>query len=1318
MSRSAGLGFQVSVLRHTPALLLAIGLAFGSVGPAYASLSESAVDGGSSSGCQPTLFGLADPLATGGTESNPYLLDGFINGVYSNENAVNQLLEVGDCISSDNSIYPYYRLASNIDLAPITSWFPLNRGNSKTDFSASNSFNGVFDGGGFLISNMKIDDHYRTTNAGLFGALRSGSVVKNLRLEGTITAIPNSTGTSAFGLLAGTSWGATIDNVDLFGIIEPLEIPGSLGGMIGYWKGAGSVSDSTISVTVASKARWTGGVVGRIQQNSAVLVELADIVVSERTRQIASQNVTRGSVTGTYNAYSVFTGGLIGMTDMQSGAEAASVDVNRTTVLVNVTANNGVVGGLIGEAKQVNLTQASVGSGVKSVAISLTGTSGNGMVGGLVARATDLSFSESSFHGDAVFEVNSGFALAVGGLVGIGSSVDLTQSYSTGSVRTSSAKAGGLAGILNNGSIVREGVSAAQVLHSTNTTLSYTGGLVGQLDASQIHDSLSLGQVTTALSGSDAMRHATFVGYAKDATISNSLSLGTLTGQRTEGGLIGELSTNSTAASSYWNKKVSTRSSSLAGTELSNAGLRDESSYVGWDFVNTWEMGTCAPRLRSAAQFELAVCPTDGFKQRTVIPGSGVTLSSTTIYIEVSECPANLNTFTGNDRFTVLVDSVQVSATLDTSGCLPGSFLLTDGQFVGLTIAQMIFRDQEISFSYSDLSAALDGNTDVLKIASGADFDSLGAPILLNPASIADSRNRRALVDKTGSSVSADGLTVSIPFLDNGHGIAFGASPESDPNVPIAGFRVIVDGEQKPYSSISLVAPNTVSISLNNPIPQEAVVSAEYFDRDPSTLTKDAESVVRLSLSPNFFNAKPEPLFQITNNSTRQRPTASVTLTASASGISAVASCSSGCNGALPDSAVFELRQNGNVVATNSTGIFSGLSEATPYVMFVTVIFGGMSSNPVSQQVTTDTFPKLVSRQPASGSQAVSLLEPITFTFSEPMARGTGNLTIHSGPTCSIVEQTISASDTSRVTISGSTVTISMAGANALPYSTEVCIEMAAGFVTDLAGNNFAGLTAPSSSEFTTEADTTPSSNPNPAPPPAPAPANPSPAPTPEPTPTDEPEPTPTAVATPQPSPGPRVTVTPTPTPAPTQTAAETPAVTPTPTPTPSAEPEVTAEAVPTPTQDVPEPEPTETVTARPQQPKTVTITEITSGQIELTPGQDAVVLPAALLEEVVFTLAPADAPLDQGVLQIDTQVRRLEILVVELGTVTFSAAELGNSIEFTLVIPGFEPNSLTVQVSKGDLAFAGWLSLAATLVVASLVLWFILGARRRRRTS
>jgi hypothetical protein len=126
-------------------------------------------------------------------------------------------------------------------------------------------------------------------------------------------------------------------------------------------------------------------------------------------------------------------------------------------------------------------------------------------------------------------------------------------------------------------------------------------------------------------------------------------------------------------------------------------------------------------------------------------------------------------------------------------------------------------------------------------------------------------------------------------------------------------------------------------------------------------------------------------------------------------------------------------------------------------------------------------------------------------------------------------------------------------------------------------------------------------------------------------------------------------------------------------------------------------------------------MSEINSGEIALGSGQQ-LVLTAALLEEVIFTLAPADAAISGGTLVIDTQVRRIEILVIDLGAVSLTAAELGDRIEFTLLIPGFEPSSLSVSVSKADLPWISWAFILGGSLVAALTLWFILVAMRRRK--
>jgi hypothetical protein len=642
----------------------------------------------------------------------------------------------------------------------------------------------------------------------------------------------------------------------------------------------------------------------------------------------------------------------------------------------------------------------------------------------------------------------------------------------------------------------------------------------------------------------------------------------------------------------------------------------------------------------------------------------------------------------------------------------------TSGSKLTLPLDRTIYRNDALSVSYVDPNPGTNDNLNgLIEMAVGP-----------QTSSKFDALDFSQTIDTSLAPIQPEALTATVSA--SGESIAIVFSEDISETLPQgSSISVTADGSAVAVASIlRSVATNTLIASLDPAVVLDSNQTVLVSYSDPNPLLEDAPNVAIGSLEGDW-DAKSFSL-TATNSSTRTAPVADATLVALADSITATALCVQGCGGTQPDSAVFTLTQAGITLASNATGVFAGLTEATAYVVEVVVSFDRLESAVVSKSVTTDSFPTLVSRSPAISSVEVSAEGSLTFTFSEPIALGSGDVTLHTGATCSAIEQTISATDSSRVSVSGSTLTISMTGANALPFTTDVCIEMDSGFVEDLAGNAFAGLVKPGASEFTTEEDPTPSvpestpdPGPAPAPDPDPAPApdsdpppapNPTPDPTPEPT--ESPEPVPTVVATPAPTAIPTPTQAPTPQP----TVASTPAATPTPTPTPTPEPELTiSEATPSPQPTVTEepssePESTESPLASPGI-KTVTMSEINSGEIALGSGQQ-LVLTAALLEEVIFTLAPADAAISGGTLVIDTQVRRIEILVIDLGAVSFTAAELGETIEFTLLIPGFEPSSLSVSVSKADLPWISWAFILGGSLVAALTLWFILVAMRRRK--
>jgi len=185
--------------------------------------------------------------------------------------------------------------------------------------------------------------------------------------------------------------------------------------------------------------------------------------------------------------------------------------------------------------------------------------SGSVRVGGLVGYNAMGNISNSYATGNV-----SGTSASVGGLVGAHSYWGgnwITDSYSTGSV-TGNVNVGGLIGVVNSGGSVTNSYSTGSV--SGNNVV---GGLVG---------------------GSDVF-----------SSISNSYATGSVNGTTNVGGLIG--GNGGSITNSYWNITTSGQATSDGGTGLTTAQMKQQASFSGWDFANTWRIyqGNSYPLLKS-----------------------------------------------------------------------------------------------------------------------------------------------------------------------------------------------------------------------------------------------------------------------------------------------------------------------------------------------------------------------------------------------------------------------------------------------------------------------------------------------------------------------------------------------------------------------------------------------------------------------------------------------------------------------------------------------------------------------------------------------
>ncbi|AFY80093.1 Ig-like domain-containing protein [Oscillatoria acuminata] len=132
--------------------------------------------------------------------------------------------------------------------------------------------------------------------------------------------------------------------------------------------------------------------------------------------------------------------------------------------------------------------------------------------------------------------------------------------------------------------------------------------------------------------------------------------------------------------------------------------------------------------------------------------------------------------------------------------------------------------------------------------------------------------------------------------------------------------------------------------------------------------------------------------------------------------------------------------------------------------------FAGITGATAWNFKTSDTTPPTAtSFTPADNAVNVAVGANLVIAFSENVQKGTGNLVIKKVSDNSIAE-TIDVTSTN-VTVTGNTVTINPT--SELADGIDYYVEIAAGAIKDLAGNNFAGITGATAWNFTTE-DTTP----------------------------------------------------------------------------------------------------------------------------------------------------------------------------------------------------------------------------------------------------
>ena len=191
-----------------------------------------------------------------GSEINPYII-----------RTPEELAMLATLINADNSNYTNftdknYRLGNNIDLTAYLSstGAGYNSGKGWIPIGTINPFKGVFDGGGFSITGLTVNDN-TLSNSGLFGVL-DGATIKNLGVAGKISGMTNNCGGIAGSIYNGSSIANCYSAANISGA-------GCVGGLVGYVFG-GSIANCYSTGNVSGTNFEVGGIAGSIVNGSSI----------------------------------------------------------------------------------------------------------------------------------------------------------------------------------------------------------------------------------------------------------------------------------------------------------------------------------------------------------------------------------------------------------------------------------------------------------------------------------------------------------------------------------------------------------------------------------------------------------------------------------------------------------------------------------------------------------------------------------------------------------------------------------------------------------------------------------------------------------------------------------------------------------------------------------------------------------------------------------------------------------------------------------------------------------------------------------------
>jgi uncharacterized protein (TIGR02145 family) len=231
--------------------------------------------------------------AGNGTSESPYIIT-----------TAGQLAALAIMVNAANPEYnaAHYKLANNINLSGYASWKPIG-------ISTANSFKGVFDGNGKIISGLAISAS--TNFQGLFGYIVGGTV-KNLGVENIFI---NASGSGRYlgGIAGRIDNSSTISNCYTTGRISGNA--NDVGGLVGRAE-IGNLIENSYSTAAVSGANDVGGLVGSIINSGNNITNCAALNPS-----VAGTGANVGRISGSTAATRTNNVAFIGMLNASNTTE-------------------------------------------------------------------------------------------------------------------------------------------------------------------------------------------------------------------------------------------------------------------------------------------------------------------------------------------------------------------------------------------------------------------------------------------------------------------------------------------------------------------------------------------------------------------------------------------------------------------------------------------------------------------------------------------------------------------------------------------------------------------------------------------------------------------------------------------------------------------------------------------------------------------------------------------------------------------------------------------------------------------------------------